>query len=260
MLAPDMPTITYGLRGLAYFELRVYGPGQDLHSGIYGGVVHNPAQVLCELIAGMHDENGCITLLGFYDMVHKLEAEERDEIARLPMDKAFYLENTGVPELWGEQGYSPAEQVGARPTLEVNGLYSGFTGVGAKTVLPAYAMAKISMRLVTYQDPAEVHQQLKQYLEAHAPSTIRWELTEMVHCPASLSDRNSPWVEAMALAQETTWGTRPIFKRDGESVPVVALMQEFLGVESINIGFGLREDNIHGPNEKLHLPTWEKGY
>ncbi|MFN3929953.1 MAG: M20/M25/M40 family metallo-hydrolase, partial [Thermoflexus sp.] len=152
MIAPDRPTITYGLRGLAYFELRVYGPAHDLHSGLYGGVVHNPAQALCELIAGMHDAEGRVTLPGFYDRVRPLTEEERAELARLPMDERFYLELTGAPALWGEAGYTPIERIGARPTLEVNGLLAGFTGPGAKTVLPAYAMAKISMRLVPDQD------------------------------------------------------------------------------------------------------------
>ena len=146
MLAEDLPTITYALRGLAYFELRVYGPAHDLHSGLYGGVVHNPAQALCELVAGMHDAQGRVTLPDFYDSVRSLDKEERDELSRLPTTEAFYLEQTGVPALWGEAGYTPAERIGARPTLEVNGLYSGFTGEGSKTVLPAWAMAKISCR------------------------------------------------------------------------------------------------------------------
>ncbi|MBC8496106.1 MAG: M20/M25/M40 family metallo-hydrolase, partial [Chloroflexi bacterium] len=141
MIAPDLPTITYALRGLAYFELRLWGPSQDLHSGVFGGAVHNPAQVLADLIAGMHDEKGRITLPGFYDKVRDLTQDEREELARLPKGEAWYLENTGAPELWGEEGYSPDERVGARPTLEINGLLSGFTGEGAKTVLPAYAMA-----------------------------------------------------------------------------------------------------------------------
>ncbi|MGB6422160.1 MAG: M20/M25/M40 family metallo-hydrolase, partial [Anaerolineales bacterium] len=169
MIGADTPTITYGLRGLAYFELRVTGPEHDLHSGIFGGAVHNPAQVLCELIAGMHDENGRVTLPGYYDPVRSLKDEERAELARLPLDEAFYLEQTGAPELFGETGYTAYERVGARPTLEVNGLLSGFTGEGSKTVLPAKAMAKISMRLVPDQNPDEVYEQFKRYLEENAP-------------------------------------------------------------------------------------------
>jgi acetylornithine deacetylase/succinyl-diaminopimelate desuccinylase-like protein len=259
MIGPDIPTIIYALRGLAYFELRVYGAAHDLHSGMYGGVVHNPAQALCELIAGMHDGEGRITLPGFYDRVRPLSAEERSEMARLPMDEAYYREQTGVSQTWGETGYSPNERVGARPTLEVNGLLSGFTGKGSKTVIPAQSMAKISMRLVPDQDPVEVQQQLRAYLEARAPKTIRWELTPMAGGPASISDIKLPAAVALAKAQETVWGKRPLFKREGGSVPVVADMQKILGVESVLTGFGLPDDNLHAPNEKLHLPTWYKG-
>lgn len=259
MIAPDLPTITYALRGLAYFELRVYGPKQDLHSGIYGGVVHNPAQALAELIAGMHDEQGRVTLPGFYDKVLPLDDEERAELARLPMDEAFYLEQTGAPALWGEAGYTPVERVGARPTLEINGLYSGFTGKGAKTVLPAYAMAKISCRLVPEQDPNEVAEQMRAYLEQHAPPTIRWELEVMHGGPASITDRKSPWVQALAQAMEQVWGVRPVYKREGGSIPVVAQIQEILGKDSVLTGFGLPDGNLHGPDENLHLPTWRKG-
>ena len=259
MIAPDLPTITYALRGLAYFELRVYGPKQDLHSGIYGGVVHNPAQALAELIAGMHDEQGRVTLPGFYDKVRPLDDEERAELARLPMDEAFYLAQTGAPALWGEPDYTPVERVGARPTLEINGLYSGFIGEGAKTVLPAYAMAKISCRLVPDQDPEEVAAQMRAYLEEHAPPTIRWELEVMHGGPASITDRKSPWVQALARAMETVWDVRPVYKREGGSIPVVAQIQEILGKDSVLTGFGLPDGNLHGPDENLHLPTWRKG-
>lgn len=259
MLGPELPTITYALRGLAYFELRLYGPSRDLHSGLYGGAVHNPAQALCEMIAGMHDEHGKVTLPGFYDRVRDLGAEERAALAQLPTDEAYYLKQTGVPALWGEAGFSPAERVGARPTLEVNGLYSGFTGEGTKTVLPAWAMAKISMRLVPDQDPDEVEQQLQHYLEARVPTTIRYELIKMVGGPAAISDRRSAGVAAIARAMETVWGKPPLFRREGGSVPVVVLFKNLLGVESVNTGFSLPDDNLHGPNEKQHLPTWYRG-
>ena len=259
MTAPDLPTITYALRGLAYFELRVYGPKQDLHSGMYGGAIHNPGQAIAELIAGMHDANGRINLPGFYDSVRALSAEERAEIARLPKTDQWYLEQTGVPALWGESEFSAEERVGGRPTLEVNGLYSGFIGEGSKTVLPAYAMAKISCRLVPDQDPEEVHQQLLQYMEAHAPKSIRWEVINMVGGPPSISDRNSPWAQAYLQAAESAWGVRPAFKREGGSVPVVTDFQQTLGIDVVNMGFGLPNDNVHGPNEKLDLPNWYRG-
>lgn len=259
MIGAQVPTITYGLRGMAYFELRVSGPEQDLHSGLYGGAVHNPAQALCELIAGMHDAHGRVTLPGFYDSVRPLSAEERAEMALLPMDDAFYLEQTGVPALYGEAGYSSNERVGARPTLEINGLLSGFTGEGVKTVLPARAMAKISTRLVPDQNPEQVHQQLRQYLETHAPPTVRWELIKLAGGSPSVTDIHMPGVKALYRALEDTWGVRPLYRREGGSVPVTAQMCQLLGIDSVLTGFGLPDDNLHAPNEKLHLPTFYRG-
>ena len=259
MIDADTPTITYGLRGLAYFELRVTGPEHDLHSGIFGGAVHNPAQVLCELIAGMHDKNGRVTLPDYYDSVRSLDDEERAELARLPLDESFYLEQTGAPELFGETGYTAYERVGARPTLEINGLLSGFTGEGSKTVLPAKAMAKISMRLVPDQNPDEVYLQFKRYLEENAPPTIRWELEDLNQGDAAITDCNMPGVVALSQAMEATWGKKPVYKREGGSVPVVAQMQKILGIESVLTGFGLQDDNLHAPNEKIHLPTFFNG-
>jgi len=259
MINAECPTITYALRGLSYFELRVYGPKQDLHSGLFGGVVHNPAQVLSELIAGMHDQKGRVTLPGFYDKVRQLTAEERASLARLPLDDQYYLTQTGVPALNGEQDFTPAERVGARPTLDVNGIYSGFIGEGQKTIIPSWAMAKISTRLVPDQDPKEVYGQLSAYLEEHAPKTVTWKLIPMTSNPSSISDINHPATQALAAALNTVWGIEPVFKREGGSIPVVAYMQRYLNIESVLTGFGLSDDNIHSPNEKLHLPTWYKG-
>jgi len=259
MIGPEDPTITYALRGLAYFELRVFGPASDLHSGIYGGVVHNPANALAELIAGMHDAEGRVTLPGFYDKVRPLSKEERAELARLPTDEKHFLEQTGAPALYGEAGFTPAERAGARPTLDVNGMLSGFTGAGSKTVIPAWAMAKISMRLVPDQDPADVAKQFHAYLEARASKDIRWEVTEMHGGTPSISDRNNAGVRAMAAALESVWGKQPYFRREGGSIPVVAQMQRVLGIESVVAGFGLPNDNVHAPNERLHLPTWYMG-
>jgi acetylornithine deacetylase/succinyl-diaminopimelate desuccinylase-like protein len=259
MIAADVPTITYGLRGLAYFEIRLSGPEHDLHSGLFGGAVHNPAQVLCELVAGMHDAQGRITLPGFYDSVRPLAEEERRALAQLPIDEAFFLKQTGAPALFGEAGYSPAERVGARPTLEVNGLLSGFTGEGSKTVLPAHAMAKISMRLVPDQHPDQVQQQLERYLREHAPATVRWQVLKHAGGQASITDLHLPAVACLSEALQATWGKPPVFKREGGSVPVVSQMQRALGVESVLTGFGLPDDNLHAPNEKIHLPTFYLG-
>ena len=240
-------------------ELRFFGPTIDQHSGLYGGAIHNPAQALCEVVAGMHDENGRVTLPGFYDSVRPISAEESAELSRLPMDEEYFLAQTGVQTLWGEPDYPAVERIGARPTLEINGLLSGWTGEGMKTVLPATAMAKISTRLVPDQHPKEVSQQLKDYLEAHVPLTIRWELEVFSGSPASISDRDSSEVRAMSKALESVWGTRPLFRRVGGTIPVVGMIQRILGVESVLTGFGLPEDNVHSPNERIHLPTWEKG-
>ncbi|MCS6908891.1 MAG: dipeptidase, partial [Anaerolineales bacterium] len=259
ILAPDFPTITVSLRGLAYFELRVYGPSTDLHSGLFGGIVHNPAQVLCELIAGMHDSKGRVTLPGFYDRVRPLSETERAELARLPLGEDYFLKTTGVLALYGEEGYTPLERLGARPTLEVNGLYSGYVGEGSKTVLPAYAMAKLSCRLVPDQDPKEVYQQLLDYLKACAPTTVRWEVIQHAGALPAMIETKRPEVAALSRAIEQVWGKKPAFKREGGTIPVVAQLREILGMPTILTGFGLPDDNLHAPNERLHLPTWQRG-
>jgi acetylornithine deacetylase/succinyl-diaminopimelate desuccinylase-like protein len=259
MFAPGVPTITYALRGLSGFELRIHGPDQDMHSGVYGGAIHNPAHVMASLIAGLHDEKGRVTLPGFYDKVLPLDEEERQELNKLPLTEDFYLQRGGVKALFGEEGYTPVERTGARPTLEINGLYSGFIGEGGKTIIPAYAMAKVTCRLVANQDPGDVYEQFKEYLEENVPETVTWELSPPSKSFPSLSNRKSKWIEAYATAAEAAWGKRPLFKREGGSVPVVAQIQQILEVDSINIGFGLPSDNIHGPNEHLHIPTFYKG-
>ncbi len=259
MLGPQLPTITYALRGLAYFELRLRGPSQDLHSGSFGGLVHNPAQVLCELIASLHDDNGRVMIPGFYDRVRELDGDERAELARLPVDEAFYMKNAGVKKLWGEREFSVVERVGARPTLEVNGLLSGFTGQGSKTVLPAVAMAKLSCRLVADQKPAEVAEQLEAFLKQHLPDTVTWKLEPLASSPPVLSPRDSKGITALNSAYQTVWGKRPVFRREGGTVPIGAYLQELLGVDSVQTGFALPDDNAHSPNEKLDLSTWFRG-
>ena len=259
MMGLDMPTITYGLRGLAYLEINVWGPRADLHSGLFGGAVHNPAQVLTELVAKMHDEKGRITLPGFYDRVRPVTEQERADFARLPINDVHYLEETGVPALWGEEGYTSAERTGARPTLEVNGLLSGWTGPGSKTVLPAKAMAKISCRLVPDQTPAEVEEQMVRFMEANAPKTVQWEVKKLTGSPFAIADLDNPGVRAMDKAMESVWGMRPFYRREGGSIGAVAMLQQICGVESVLVGTGLPSDNVHSPNEHLHLPTWYKG-
>ena len=259
ILRPDQPSLVYGLRGLAYFELWVYGSDHDLHSGMFGGSVHNPAQVLCELIAGMHDANGHITLPGFYDKVRTLGDDERASLAQGAHSDDEWQRMAGVTKLYGEAGFSTTERLGARPTLEVNGLLSGFTGEGQKTVLPARAMAKISTRLVPYQDDKDVENQFKAYLTQHAPPTVRWDLRNLSSAPGVLVERDTPAARAAGEALEATFGKAPLFRLEGGSVPVVSLVQAELGVDSILMGFGLPDDNLHAPNEKLHLPNYYRG-
>jgi acetylornithine deacetylase/succinyl-diaminopimelate desuccinylase-like protein len=259
MLGSDQPSITTGLRGLAYFELRVYGPSKDLHSGLYGGIIHNPAQVLSELIAGMHDAKGRVTLPGFYEKVRRLSKKERRDFARLPLTRKMYLEQTGVSALWGESNFTPPERLGARPTLEVNGLLSGFTGTGSKTVLPAHAMAKISCRLVPDQTEADTTRQLRAYLKKHAPRDVRWELEYLHGAGAALTSTDNPGVQAMRRAMQDVWGREPHYLREGGSIGVVVQLQKHLQVDSVLSGFALPDSDMHSPNEKQHLPSWYRG-
>ncbi|MCD6289938.1 MAG: dipeptidase [Anaerolineae bacterium] len=259
ILAPDVPSIAYALRGLAYFEIRVQGPRGDLHSGVFGGAVDNPAQVLCELVAGMRDEHGRVTWPGFYDHVRPLTEEERAELAKLPQQEDWWLEQTGAPALRGEEGYTALERATARPTLDVNGLLSGFTGEGAKTVLPAKAMVKISTRLVPDQRPEQVYESLRAYLEQHVPPTVTWELEYIAGCLPSVLARDSRAVQAASQALQAVWGKPPLLTRQGGSVPVVGIIKDKLGVDSLLLGFGLPDDNLHAPNEKLHLPNFFRG-
>lgn len=260
ILGPQTPSMVYGLRGLAYFELWVHGPSNDLHSGTFGGTILNPAQALVELVAGMHDKKGRITLPGFYDKVRKLSARERRQLTRLPHTDESWLAMTGAPALYGEAKFSTLERAGARPTLEVNGLLSGFTGEGSKTVLPAKAMAKISMRLIPDQDHDEVEQQLRQYLTENAPPTIRWEVKAVAAGNrGALIPTDTVWMKAAGKALKDSFGVKPVFELAGGSVPIVTLFKKVLGVDSVMLGFGMRDDNIHGPNEKQHLPNYFRG-
>ncbi len=255
----DTPAITYALRGLAYFEIRLQGPDHDLHSGRFGGAVPNPANALAKLLAGMHDEQGRVTLPGFYTKVRPLTDDERNDLAKSPEDEAWWKEQAGVDTLSGELGYTPTERATARPTLDVNGLLSGFTGEGSKTVLPSRAMAKLSMRLVPDQTPAETEASLHQYLEENMPPGIRWEVINHAGGPPGIIDRESPAVKAAGRAFEKTWGKSPLFLREGGSVPVVGIIQHELNVPSLMLGFGLPDDNLHAPNEKFHLPNFYRG-
>lgn len=255
MLDADTPSICYSLRGGAGFVLEIFGPGQDIHSGEYGGVIQNPIHVLSRLIASLHDENGHITLPGFYDRVRQVDEEEHSEFARLPMDDAFLLKHSGAPALWGEPGFLPVERIGARPTFEVVQFVAG----QPKSAIPAKATARISFRLVPDQVPEEVQQQFREYLKANLPPTVTWELQNLMGSPAVITNRKSPEVLAMAEALETAFGKRPTFQRSGGGIGAVLMFKQTLGIDSVLTGFSLFDDNLHGPNEKIHLPAWKKG-
>jgi acetylornithine deacetylase/succinyl-diaminopimelate desuccinylase-like protein len=259
MISPEIPAIVYSLRGLVFFELKITGPERDLHSGVFGGIVHNPAVALAEVVSKLHDADGKITIPGYYEHVRQLSSDERRELARLPMQDSTYLAQTGAPLLWGEKEYTPTERIGARPTLEINGMISGFTGNGTKTVLPAYAVAKISSRIVADQTPDDLHRKLRAYLEKIVPPTVRWELTYLGGSLPSATNPHSPYTAALDKALEAVWGNHPVYKREGGSVPVVGDIQKILGADSVLTGFGLPDDCIHSPNERLHLPTWRRG-
>jgi len=260
MLGLDKPSIVYALRGLTYMEVEVRGPSHDLHSGSYGGAVHNPAQVLCQIIAQLHDDKGRITIPGFYDDVRPLSDDERKQLASLPFDEAQFRQEAGVHRTWGEAGYTVLEQISARPTLDVNGLISGFTGEGAKTVLPAWARAKVSMRLVPDQRTHDIAEKFRRYVESLAPDTVEITVRELTGGgePAFI-DLNLPEMQAAVRAYEEGFGAKPVFIREGGSIPVVAIFKEVLNLPTILMGFGLADDCLHAPNEKLNLECFYRG-
>jgi acetylornithine deacetylase/succinyl-diaminopimelate desuccinylase-like protein len=259
MFARGIPSICYGLRGLVYFQIDVRGSGTDLHSGSFGGAVANPAFVLAQMIAQMKDRSGRIRIGGFYDDVLPLKDEERQAWAALPFNEKQYRNDFGIPKLFGETGYTTLERTWARPTLEVNGLLSGFTGDGAKTVLPAVAMAKISMRLVPNQDPGTIAGLFEAYVRKLAPKTVQLKVTRMHGGKPWMTSYDHPFVQAAARAIEQGFGKRPVFTREGGSIPVVSTFQEELGLPSVLFGVGLPDENAHAPNEKLDVSNFHGG-
>lgn len=259
MLTPDQPLLIYGLRGMWAGEVTVRGPARDLHSGMYGGAVHNPNQALCELLAQLHDETGRVTVPGFYDDVQPLDNQERAALAQVPYGEEELLAESGVPMAWGEPAFTVTERVGARPTLEINGIWGGFIGDGFKTVIPAEAHAKVSCRLVPHQHSAAIGALLERYLQQIAPPTVQVTVRTRQHAPATMVPLDVPEIEAVARAYERTFGARPVFSREGGSIPVATLVQETLDIPILFMGFGLPDDNLHAPNEKLHLPNFYRG-
>jgi acetylornithine deacetylase/succinyl-diaminopimelate desuccinylase-like protein len=259
MFARGVPSICYSLRGLVYFQIDLRGSSTDLHSGVFGGALANPAFVLAQMISQMKDRGGHIKVPGFYDDVKPLEAAEREAWAKLPFNEKQYRKQFGIPKLHGETDYTTLERVWARPTLEVNGLLSGFTGEGAKTVLPAVAMAKISMRLVPNQDPAKIADLFQAFVEKLAPKTVEVKVTRMHGGKPWIASYDNPYIQAAGRAIAKGFGREPIFTREGGSIPVVSTFQEELGVPSVLFGVGLPDENAHAPNEKLDVANFQNG-
>lgn len=259
MFAEDQPSITYGLRGLAYMEMEVVGPNRDLHSGVYGGAVENPLNVLCELIAQLKDENGVIQIPGFYDSVVELSEEDREAFRQLPFDEEAYKDTLDIDAVHGEEGYSTLQRASARPTLDVNGIWGGYMKEGAKTVLPSKANAKVSMRLVPDQDPKEIAKLFKEHVESIAPDTVKVKVNEHHGGHPSVTDLSFYGLKAGAQAFEDVYGTEALFTREGGSIPIVADFKKVLGVESILMGFGLTSNAIHSPNENFSLKDFYRG-
>jgi acetylornithine deacetylase/succinyl-diaminopimelate desuccinylase-like protein len=259
MIANDTPSIDVGLRGLAYMEVEVTGPNRDLHSGVYGGAVANPANILCKMIASCHDENNHITIPGFYDDVLELSKAERDEMAKAPFNLNEFKKDLNIAEEYGEKGYSTIERTGIRPTLDVNGIWGGYTGEGAKTVLPSKACAKISMRLVPDQSSEKISHLFQKYFESIAPKSVKVKVSHHHGGEPVVVSQDSPAFKAASMAMEEAYGKKPIPTRGGGSIPIVALFKKELGLDSILMGFGLDTDALHSPNEHYGLFNYFKG-
>lgn len=259
MISMDIPSIDVGLRGLAYMEVEVTGPNRDLHSGVYGGAVANPLTILSKMIASLHDENNHITVKGFYDDVATVSDADRAAMAKTPFDLEEYKKDLGINDIWGEKGYSTLERTGIRPTLEVNGMWGGYIGEGAKTVLPSKAYAKISMRLVPNQNSHNIAEIFTKHFESIAPASVKVKVTEHHGGEPVVTPTDSAAYKAAAKAIETTFGKSPIPTRGGGSIPIVALFEKTLGLKTVLMGFGLDSDAIHSPNEHYGLFNYYKG-
>lgn len=259
MLRPDQPCLIYALRGLCYIQVEVTGPARDLHSGQYGGAIYNPIQALTEMLASLKDRAGHITVPGFYDKVLPLSADERKILAQAPFSEAEFIQDAGVSGAWGEEGYTTKEQITARPTLEINGIWGGFSGEGPKTVLPARAGAKISCRLVANQDHLEIAERLQQHLKQIAPPYVTVSTRHLHGGHGALINLDSTYMRAAHQVLQQVFGHAPVYEREGGSIPVVATFQKVLGIDSIMLGFGLPDDNLHSPDERFYLPNFYHG-
>ena len=259
MLSMENPSLETGLRGLSYLEVEVVGPNRDLHSGVYGGAVANPATILCQLIASLHDEHNHITIPGFYDDVLPLSEADRAALNKAPFDLEEYKKDLGVNDVWGEKGYTTLERTGTRPTLEVNGIWGGYTGEGAKTVLPSKASAKISMRLVPNQQSDKITQLFTEHFQKIAPAYVKVKVSAHHGGEPVVTPTDSVAYRAAQKAISESFGKEPIPTRGGGSIPIVALFEKELGIKTVLMGFGLDSDNLHSPNEKYNLANYYKG-
>jgi acetylornithine deacetylase/succinyl-diaminopimelate desuccinylase-like protein len=257
--APGQPAITYGLKGLAYFELLVQGANRDLHSGTFGGAVANPINSLCAILASLKGDDGKIRIQGFYDDVKPLEDWERAEFAKLPFSEAAFQADLQVKELVGEAGYSTLERKWARPTCDINGIFGGYAGPGPKTVLPCKAGAKLSFRLVPNQDPRTIERLFREHVARVVPPGVTYEILTHHGAPAVLVNVDTPGVRAAVRAVKTGFGTEPVFIREGGSIPIVGLIKQHLGVDTLLLGWGQNDDNLHGPNEKFSIADFHRG-
>jgi len=255
----EVPSITVGLRGLSYLEVEVTGPKRDLHSGMYGGAVANPINVLCDMISSLKDKDNKITIPGFYDKVEELSAQDRKAMAQVPFSEKEYMDSLGVKALLGEKGYSPLEHVAIRPTLDVNGIWGGYIGEGAKTVLPSKAFAKISMRLVPNQSSKEITQLFEDHFNKIAPPSVQVKVKPHHGGEPAVTPTDSKAYSAASKAFEEAWGKTPVPMREGGSIPIVSLFERELGLKSVLMGFGLDEDAIHSPNESYRVFNYIKG-
>lgn len=256
LISLDQPSITAGLRGLSYMEVEVTGANRDLHSGVYGGAVANPVNVLCKMIASLHDENGRVTIPGFYDGVAELPPAERKALNNAPFDLNEYKKELGIDEVQGEKGYSTLERTGIRPTLDVNGIWGGYTGEGAKTVLPAKGHAKISMRLVPNQNPQEISDLFTKHFISRAPKSVKIKVIAHHGGEPAVTPTDSRAFKSASKAFEEVWGKTPIPTRDGGSIPIVALFKKELGLDTVLMGFGLDTDALHSPNEHYGIKNF----
>lgn len=259
MISLEQPSLETGLRGLSYVEVEVTGPNRDLHSGVYGGAIANPATILAQLIASLHDKNNHIAIPGFYDDVVELSQEERDALNKAPFDIEEYKTDLGVDDVWGEKGYTTIERTGIRPTLEVNGIWGGYIGEGAKTVLPSKAYAKISMRLVPNQNSEKITRLFKTHFEGIAPAYVKVKVTPHHGGEPVVTPTDSIAYQAAEKALEEAFNKKPIPTRGGGSIPIVALFEKELQVKTVLLGFGLDSDNLHSPNEKYDIANYLKG-